>query len=816
MDAQALQAHRSDKSYEQEFGLPRIVSYEFGQIPLEKAQMLLDDPVEFRLVIREFWLIKGGSKGGLTREELGEVCVQIFEQLGEWEEWTHHPTPQQIDEVYRRTDVNKTGLIELDEFEAAARRVLSKIRASKGARMLSNQGKLKKLPIPSLADTCRRYRACLEPMLSANEMQRAGELLGELAGPKGQATHQALAEYAKGRYSYIEEFWAAMYGRCREPLPVFMSPGVLFLQSKRLSHNRPLFKAARFISQLVSIVDMIHLQLLDPDYVRGTPLCMWEYQFLFARTRIPQADGDYNIVTSPAAISELEYSRIQHVRRTPRQVMVMKKNRIFLLDMYHNDGTCLSTMEVLAELEKIDLMCQSNVLAPAVGALTANNRTQWAADREALKTASARNAELLSKIDGTVLSLSLDEITPDPTSSTALSWVLHGDGRNRWFDKSAQVYVARNGVAGMQFEHSACDAWGYIRVLVQLQRELHDETYDEFVRRIPAPIPRREDRVEEVVFDLTPPLQKSIASAEAAVDGVIARTAVRYLTFHRFGKDGIVKHNVSPDALVQAALCIAYYVTRGVLPNTYSAGGTKQYLHGRTECVRTMGTEMADFCKRYTRMYNIPLGWRSEVEHPATKPSWTDLVSGNRVLRRAIEVHVRRMVDAKFGQGCDRHLFALRCVAQQMPEGQAPAILTDPIFGKSMDFTLSTSNVPANPYALSQVFGPTSADGFGVCYSVYNGHMTFGITCFKDEDGESPIDHFRNALEHALNCLTTDVLTAIPLRDRMVAAVATRFMMLSFMMTTRFGWIAKLPVIGSIVRRLPIVGRLLTFKRPGA
>lgn len=822
MDTATVLSHRRDTAYQQEYGLPRIVSYELGQIPLEKTQLLLDDPVEFRIVCREFWLSSGGTKGGLTREELGDVCIQIFEQLGEWEEWTRHPTPEQIEEVFQKTDVNRSGLIEFEEFEAAARRVLNKIRCSKGARMLSNQGRLQKLPIPKLEDTVRRYKAALAALpLSAETRVRVDTLMEDLSGPRGQLVHSALQQYAKGKYSYVEEFWTMMYGRIRDSLPVNISPSVLFIQSKKVAHNRPLFKAARFISQLCAISDLIQLKLLEPDVVRGTPLCMWEYQFLFARTRIPDEVCDYNVVTSPAPISEVENVLIKQIRRAPRHILVMKKHRMFLLDVFHADGTVMSTLEVLQELEKIDMLCRECELAPALGALTANDRTQWAKDRKALTEVSEKNKQILEKIDSTILALCLDEIAPDPTSSTALAWVLHGDGRNRWFDKAVQIFVAKNGVAGMQFEHSSCDAWPYIRILVQLTQEMHSEHFTDFTRKGPAPLPK-ENRVEELAFDLTPDLHKSIENAEAAADRLCAKTAVRYLTFHRFGKDGIVKHNASPDAIIQAALITAFYLTRGYFPNTYSAGGTKQYLHGRTECVRSSTPEMFDFVQSYADLFQLKMGAQKssddadDVAGPTgTKQlSWEKLVRTNQKLRQALGVHVRKMIEAKFGQGCDRHLFAMRCIAGsgQIPQEAVPSIFTDSLFGESMSFNLSTSNVPANPYALSQVFGPVTPDGFGVCYSVYNTHITFGLTCWKQPDGDSPIDMFRSHLERTLTELEGNVLPAIPAIQKLRNYAQMRYAVLAMTLTRNFGWLTKLPLIGAIIKRVPLVGGLLDFK----
>ena len=58
--------------------------------------------------------------------------------------------------------------------------------------------------------------------------------------------------------------------------------------------------------------------------------------------------------------------------------------------------------------------------------------------------------------------MSLDEVAP--SSSEAVSKVLlHGDGRNRWFDKPLQLIVCKNGKSGINMEHSGVDGHTVLR-----------------------------------------------------------------------------------------------------------------------------------------------------------------------------------------------------------------------------------------------------------------------------------------------------------------------------------------------------------------
>lgn len=59
------------------------------------------------------------------------------------------------------------------------------------------------------------------------------------------------------------------------------------------------------------------------------------------------------------------------------------------------------------------------------------------------------------------------------------------------------------------------------------------------------------------------------------------------LLFDAFGKDGIKKCRVSPDAFCQMAYQLAYYRTYTKVTPTYESCSVRQYLHGRTETIRS-------------------------------------------------------------------------------------------------------------------------------------------------------------------------------------------------------------------------------------
>ena len=71
--------------------------------------------------------------------------------------------------------------------------------------------------------------------------------------------------------------------------------------------------------------------------------------------------------------------------------------------------------------------------------------------------------------------------------------IFHGDGINRWFDKSFQIIVSENGRAGGNVEHSSLDAtvcgqmWEYILSGEHYDENGHVLDFGEMPATLPTP-----------------------------------------------------------------------------------------------------------------------------------------------------------------------------------------------------------------------------------------------------------------------------------------------------------------------------------------
>ena len=95
------------------------------------------------------------------------------------------------------------------------------------------------------------------------------------------------------------------------------------------------------------------------------------------------------------------------------------------------------------------------------------------------------------------------------------------------------------------------------------------------------------------------------------------------------------------------------------------------------------------------------------------------------------------------GQGFDRHLFALRDLAER--EGAEVALFQDPSYAHMNHIILSTSTLPSDA-VLSGGFAPVTPDGYGVGYGLHDDWIGVQVTTYPTRDGRQLIEHLEKVL----------------------------------------------------------------------
>lgn len=102
------------------------------------------------------------------------------------------------------------------------------------------------------------------------------------------------------------------------------------------------------------------------------------------------------------------------------------------------------------------------------------------------------------------------------------------------------------------------------------------------------------------------------------------------------------------------------------------------------------------------------------------------------------------------GQGFDRHLFALRLLAEERG-GTLPAIFQDPSFTLANHFTLSTSTLHGTAFS-GGGFAPVVPDGYGLGYGMVDGHLGALVSAYSPHRDAA---QYAAALFEALDRIST-------------------------------------------------------------
>ncbi|KAL9914657.1 carnitine O-palmitoyltransferase whd isoform 1-T4 [Glossina fuscipes fuscipes] len=567
--------------------------------------------------------------------------------------------------------------------------------------LYSFQGSLPRLPAPSVHDTMTRYLRSVRPLLDDEKYQKMERLASEFEHTIGKKLQWYLILKSWWSTNYVSDWWEEyVYLRGRSPLMInsnFYGTDAIFMN---LTQNQAA-RAANVIYLLLCFRRSIERQEMQPILIQGMiPLCSWQYERTFNTVRVPG----------------LETDRIVHYRDS-NHVVVLHKGCYYKVPIYHK-GRLLRPCEMQVQIEEI----LKSTATPMPGekylaALTAWDRSKWAETRNTYFIRGP-NRVSLNAIETAAFVVSLDEKPyefdlqrPELLDEFGRT-LLHGNGYNRWFDKSFTVCVGTNGRVGFNAEHTWADAaiaahmWENL-IMDDLLTDGYDENGNtkgipEF--QPPSPV--------HLSWALEPCLDR-IEEATLAADKLISDIDLRILVHNQYGKGFMKKCRLSPDAYIQMALQLAYYRDAGRFSLTYEASMTRLFREGRTETVRPCTIESAAWVK-------------------AMDDTTKTIAERVTLLKEACERHQLGYQDAMCGNGIDRHLFCLYVVSKYL-EVDSPflnEVLSEP-------WRLSTSQTPhgqtpkmdlkKHPQCISSGggFGPVADDGYGVSYIIAGEDLIF-------------------------------------------------------------------------------------------
>ncbi|KAL3852858.1 hypothetical protein ACJMK2_016467 [Sinanodonta woodiana] len=602
------------------------------------------------------------------------------------------------------------------------------------------QWSLPRLPVPELANTCQRYLKSQQVILSDQEYARTEAAVKQFLNADGPVLHKELVAMDKENKhtSYISEPWFDMYLADRRPVVLNHNPFMAFTDDSKPEYMNQLIRATNMVVSSLRFMKTYRANLLEPDifhlypdksdtlqfrkfvrllpksvsfygayWYKAFPLDMSQYPRLFNSTRIPRHDKD-QLFTDVTA----------------KHLLVLRNGHFYIFDVLDRDGSIVAPNVIMSHISYI-LEDKRPPPEHPIAALCTGNRDKWASNRIQLANAGVMNEKTLKLIDSAVFALILDDHAPtDPNEITRT--FLHGDGVSRWFDKSFQLILTKDGRAAVNFEH----AWGDGVAVLRYFNEVWKETTTKPFVHLTTPKAKVDSsaHVQHLDFMLDPILQENIKTAKSDFDRHVKSIGLDHLEYQTFNKSYIKKQKLSPDSVLQLAIQLAYTRQYGKTVATYESCSTAAFKHGRTETIRsaTMATKTA--CDLFL--------------NPKKNPTVADLRAA---MLECSNVHSQLTKEAAMGQGFDRHLFALKYLAQN--KGSLPDFFKDPSYAKLNHIILSTSTL-SSPAVVIGGFGAVTPDGYGVGYSVEDSRIGFNVTNYPPA---TDVHGFINCLKQSLN-----------------------------------------------------------------
>ncbi|XP_039220863.1 carnitine O-palmitoyltransferase 1, brain isoform isoform X2 [Crotalus tigris] len=585
---------------------------------------------------------------------------------------------------------------------------LVKIFSGRKPMLYSYQASLPRLPVPAIKDTMRRYLESIRPLTTDAEFHRMTGLVRDFERTLGPHLQWYLTLKSWWAPNSVSDWWEEyVYLRGRSPLMVnsnYYGMDFLYVTPTPIQAAR----AGNLVYAMLQYRRKLIREEIKPMLIQGClPTCSAQYERMFNTDRVPGLEGD----------------KIQHLQDSDH-IAVYHAGRLFRVSLYYK-GRLLEPCELQAQFEAI--LCDPTPPLPGeekLPSMTAGERDSWARARHTYFQ-SGINKQSLNIIEKAAFFLTLDTseqglLGPNPGQALDIyaKSLLHGHCCDRWFDKSFNLIVYRNGKAGINAEHSWADApivghlWEYTLATDSFQLGYDDDgnCKGKMDPNVPPP--------QKLEWEISPECQEVILRSFILAHALASDVDFHVFTFKDFGKGHIKKCRTSPDAFIQLALQLAHFRDMNKFCLTYEASMTRLFREGRTETVRSCTIESCNFVKA------------------VMDPHQTDN-SRLRLFRVAAEKHQNLYREAMIGSGIDRHLFCLYVVSKYL--GLDSPFLREVL---SEPWRLSTSQTPIQQIELFDLqnnpdyvscgggFGPVDDNGYGVSYIIVGEDLiNFHVSC---------------------------------------------------------------------------------------
>lgn len=676
------------------------------------------------------------------------------------------------------------------------------------ANVFEDSEHLPPLPVPDIYLTLERLKESISPVaMNSSEYVKTLQLIDEFATSAGPKLDLLLRSKANRKKNWLADDWwiNEIYLKSRNPLVINSNPAMIYPEFPFEVNNQRsvLTTTAQLVSGLIDF-KLALMQGYNPEATDSNEefrldehTCYNQYKHIFGTTRLPGEIVDSIQLGEPVQSSECHSSAGDE----PFSLVVSHRGQFFEVQLNNIEDEKARSDQLIAILDKIIALGQEQPEGvTGVGALTAASRNEWAKAHRLLdsdSTKAIQDAQFVVCLD--TISEGSDEFSSallkgPKGSETHLAnlgrQVLHADGANvgnRWFDKAIQLILVTDGScerllgAGINYEHTCAEGiviskmieYSYDRA-VQRSRD-SSSTANFFDRQQisasgnQAAAFRQLRMLPEGTSENNNQVRHYLKRAREDHLAHIGQFDLSYLDYRQYGSNSIKSWNLSPDSWVQVAILSGYYDAHKRFGCCYETASTRQFAYGRTETIRSLTKEVAQFCldsnyetllsaikshKAYARLANngeaidrVLLGYRMAFnEIRANNWFWgieTDNVSNRAPSLVEIVEHVKRE-----GQGSVQ----LDDLFSGDELNTIGAFFNNDLIKRSTRYALSTSQVSSLHPNIYMTYGPILADGYGCCYNITGQRIVAAITANSSNQSFScEVNKLNSSIKNALD-----------------------------------------------------------------
>lgn len=514
------------------------------------------------------------------------------------------------------------------------------------------------LPLPPLEQTIDKFLNAIEPVFSPQDIAEAKVAAKEFLDTQGVELQTQLTQYAQTQAeqgkSWLSDHWLDGYLSGREVKALSSNVG---FQIDFSSTKTQFARVAEFIHLIAQTHrDFLQNRITPPDDGRGNSLSMDGWKVLRGAMRLPKAQCD-----------DFYYATNQV---SNRHISILWNNQHYLLPVTDENGHVLSELTLAEALQTLtEKPAQASLPFSLISALPSEE-----AEKHLTKLCeNPHNQKVYDKLKNSWFCLSI--FNSKSESEIALLQQQTFNAGQAWQYKPFTYQMDLNSdFISVHVEHTGIDGGTLQAILKHAFKQKSTHKTD------------TQAQLEPCNWEATAEQIEAIKAAASHTD-----SAAKHMKIRKFNTDySALNMKISHDAVIQFSLVYAQLKVFKQLRNTYEAVDTSHFLAGRTECLRPNTPQALNLCQKLILD-------KADAED----------------LQTALSAHKAWVIDCKKGQAIDRHLYALSKQPQQSSEAFFKFVRQ---FCQA-DF-LSTSTVGTQSPIRRFVFAPTSADGFGVNYSM--------------------------------------------------------------------------------------------------